>query len=134
MDNLIIKQDQDTPSVIFDVTKRKFLIEGRSLPEDAVEFYQPIMNFVVQFFASGAYADVVFEMKLNYFNTATSKQLLIIVLEFIKFNASIHWYYSDEDEDLLETGEDFVDVIKDNAIKNRLCFDESKFVFIPIFD
>jgi len=134
MENLDIKQEGDTPGVLFDVTKKNFVLEGRSLPADAVGFYEPIRDFVAAFFASGSDPDAVFEMKLTYFNSATSKQLHFLVLDFVKHKGCVKWCYPDEDEDLLEAGEDFIDVVKSESKKHGFCFDESKFKLIPVFD
>ena len=69
----------DTPSVILDAERGIFEISQMSLPEDAVDFYSPMLAWLREY-AQNPNPETVFNMKLEYFNTASSKQLIQILL------------------------------------------------------
>jgi len=56
-------------------------------------------------------------VKLEYFNTSSSKCILDVFkkLEMIhkaKNDVEIKWYYEEDDEDMLEAGEDYESIIR----------------------
>ena len=112
MQAINIETTEDTPKVILDASAGKFEMSGRSLPEDAAEFYQPILDWLTTYSAS-ANPETIFEVKLEYFNTASSKLILDVLtkLEDIA-NAKVHWYYYEDDEDMEEAGEEFSELIE----------------------
>ncbi|MBK8805464.1 MAG: DUF1987 domain-containing protein [Bacteroidales bacterium] len=111
MESLIIKRTEDTPEVEFSIKTGVFKISGRSLPENAIEFYKPIFAWVDEALKSSANRDINVEIRLEYFNTASSKQIakLFLLLEnFIETNnISIKWYYEREDNDMLISGSQY---------------------------
>ncbi len=108
MEPLIIKKTEDTPQVEFDVQKGVFALTGRSLPENAIDFYKPIFAWVEDTLRQTTGKDIAVEIKLEYFNTASSKQIakLFLLLEsFIEQNTiTIKWFYEKEDNDMLISG------------------------------
>jgi Domain of unknown function (DUF1987). len=46
MDPLIIQKTDETPEVVFDKARGIFEISGRSLPEDSVEFFEPVFQWL----------------------------------------------------------------------------------------
>jgi hypothetical protein len=59
----------------------------------------------------------VFIVKLEYFNTSSSKCILDVFkkLEAIhkaKNEVEVNWYYEEDDEDMLEAGEDYESIIR----------------------
>ena len=108
---LNIAGTEDTPSVVLDKDNNLLEMSGRSLPEDAAEFYRPVLEWLDDYAASPN-SETKFHMKLEYFNTASSKLLLDILtkLEDID-NAKVLWYYHDDDEDMEEAGEEFEELI-----------------------
>jgi len=52
-------------------------------------------------------------IRLEYFNTSSSKCLMDFLkrIEKSPVNATILWYYEEEDEDMLEAGEDYDAII-----------------------
>ncbi|MBO4244806.1 MAG: DUF1987 domain-containing protein [Bacteroidales bacterium] len=105
----------DTPSVILDADRGIFEISQMSLPEDAVDFYAPILSWLREY-AQDPNPDTVFNMKLEYFNTASSKQLiqvLLILQEMEKrSNVLVKWFYKEIDEDMLSLGEEYKQIMK----------------------
>ena len=81
MEIIKIKGTEDTPSVLLDKAQNLFEISGRSLPEDVSMFYEPILSWIDEY-AAAPNAETVFNFKLEYFNTASSKVILDILLKF----------------------------------------------------
>lgn len=117
MENLIIEATEDTPQIVFDLSSKQFIIQGRSLPEDVTTFYTPVLSWLEEF-GGAPVPEAVFRFKLEYFNTASSKLLLDILmkLEEIKSGGdsdiSIEWHYLDGDSDMQEAGEEFKELIE----------------------
>lgn len=112
MDVLHYEGTDDTPKVILDKANGIFELSGRSLPEDSAEFYQPILDWLVEY-ANDPNPSTEFMFKLEYFNTASSKLILDVLtkLEDIE-GASVVWYYHEDDEDMSEAGEEFDDLVE----------------------
>jgi hypothetical protein len=103
---------EDTPKVMLDKAKGIFEILGRSLPEDAADFYSPILNWLTEY-AGQANPSTEFVIKLEYFNTASSKLILDVLskLEDIP-NARVIWYHFEDDEDMQEAGVEFSELVE----------------------
>lgn len=103
---------EDTPKVILDKGAREFELSGRSLPEDALTFYQPILKWLEEY-AINPNPETNFIIKLEYFNTASSKLLLDVLttLENVK-NVTVIWYFFEDDEDMEEAGEEFSELVE----------------------
>jgi len=111
MEPLDIKATNDTPRVLFDPDNNLFEISGRSLPEDVVSFYQPVLDWLDDY-SLHPLKKTDFVIKYIYFNTATSKlvQDILTKLEYIKETGNevkISWYYEQDDEDMLDLGIEF---------------------------
>lgn len=116
MENFLLKPTSKTPSINFDKEKGVFEISGRSIPENSIDFYKPALDWLDQYI-SNPQPETVLDIKLEYFNTSSSKCLVDIFRRFETLHkngskASIRWYYEEEDEDMLESGEDFKGIIK----------------------
>jgi hypothetical protein len=118
MDVIKIQGTDDTPKVILDASKESPYMEisGRSLPEDVVAFYDPILEWLDDY-AESPLDKTVFNFKLEYFNTASSKLLLDILLRLEQLHEDGHevlirWHYPDDDEDMEEAGEEYADIVE----------------------
>jgi hypothetical protein len=115
MDPLFIKGTDDTPEVILDRDKGMFVISGKSFPDDPFSTYQPVFEWLEKYFESPN-DETVFELKLVYVNTASSKQitdiLLILKENMKKSNITIKWYYDRMDDDMLFEGETLQTTLK----------------------
>ena len=105
----------DTPCVILDAERGIFEISQMSLPEDAVDFYSPILAWLREY-AQNPNPETVFNMKLEYFNTASSKQLIqiLLILQEMKdrSNVLVKWFYKEIDEDMLALGEEYKQIMQ----------------------
>ncbi len=114
-----LKGAQDTPGVIFDLENNKFMITGRSFPADADKFYQQLIKWLDDYKNSGPQEPIVFEVKMEYFNTASAKLLLDTFFKLEDINESgtpvtIKWYSFEDDEDMIEAGEEFDEIVELN--------------------
>jgi hypothetical protein len=109
------KPDGLKPGITLDIPAKRFEIYGRSCPENVVEFYQPILDWL-DMYIENAVDETIFEFRLQYYNTASSKVLFIIMqkLEAVHQtgkNVKIKWYFPEDDEALQEAGEEYDDLI-----------------------
>ena len=110
-----IKGSDDTPSVVLDADNNIMEISGRSLPEDVAAFYDPILDWLDEY-AEGPNSKTVFDFKLVYFNTASSKLILDILLKLEDLadegnDVLVRWHYPEDDEDMEEAGEEYADIV-----------------------
>ena len=115
MDSIFIEGTPKTPSVSFDYDRGNLLLKGRSIPENSIEFYKPLVDWLEKY-ASSPQSKTVCEIQLEYFNTSSSKCLLDLFkkMEGMSKNGNeiiINWYYEEDDEDMLEAGEDYQSII-----------------------
>lgn len=116
MEIINIKGTDDTPFVTLDKGANIFQISGRSLPEDVNMFYGPVLAWIDEY-KDAPNTKTEFDFKLEYFNTASSKVILDILLkleEIIEAGHSvvIKWHYHEDEEDMLEAGEEYADIVE----------------------
>ncbi|HNV80241.1 MAG: DUF1987 domain-containing protein [Tenuifilaceae bacterium] len=116
MERFFLKPTNETPRIELDKVKNIFEISGTSLPEDVVQFYTPVLTWLNQY-SSNPNEKTVVKFSMDYYNTSSSKMILKI-LELFKdiyrkgFDVEIHWHYFEDDEDIIEAGEDYSETIK----------------------
>lgn len=111
MENINLPSSPKTPAIIFDASTGILELSGRSIMEMPLSFFQPIIDWMDEY-AKQPQATTILQFNLNYFNTASTKCLLELLRRAKQLNQSgnkvtIKWYYEVEDEDMLESGEDF---------------------------
>lgn len=116
MEPISIAGTPKTPTVHFDSGSGKVEIKGRSIPENSIEFYKPLVDWLEAYLSTPADLTEV-NIQLEYFNTSSSKCILDVFkkLEAIYKSGNevvINWYYEEDDEDMLEAGEDYQSIIK----------------------
>lgn len=116
MDTLNIAGTEDTPSIILNNETGEYTFSGRSLPEDVTTFYQPVIDWL-NGFAETPKNGAKFNFKLEYFNTASSKILLDILMQLEEINDAseagftVIWHYQESDPDMKEAGEEYADIV-----------------------
>ena len=115
METITINATPKTPSVIFDSSNGVLQLKGRSIPENSIEFYKPLVEWIDEY-ATAPLPKTSVSIELEYFNTSSSKCLLDLFkkLESMHKNGNeiaIKWYYEEDDEDMLEAGEDYQSII-----------------------
>lgn len=109
MEVLQFNATDDTPEVVLNKEKEVFSIVGNSFSEDPFTIYGRIFTWL-KYYAEDPNEQTKFSFKLNYVNTASSKQIVEILgmLEAMKekSNITIQWIYQDGDEDTLIEGKE----------------------------
>jgi hypothetical protein len=111
MSNLVIQATNSTPAVEFR-KEGKLFIEGRSLPENTLNFYQPLIDWAAKFKASQVNLDIY----LEYLNSGSIKKLLELLKVFDANNLIktfyVDWHYDQDDEDILENAQIFQEILR----------------------
>jgi hypothetical protein len=115
MENLNLEGSAKTPTVKFDSQKGSLELKGRSIPENSIEFYKPLNDWIDEY-ATNPQAQTTVDIKLEYFNTSSSKCILDLFKLLEKLNekstkVKINWFYEVDDEDMAEAGEDYQAII-----------------------
>ena len=116
-DVIDVEATTDTPRVKLDKKTAVFEIEGTSFPEDVRVFYGPIL-FYLNDYVESPLPKTEFHFRLSYFNTASSKIFLDVMLYLEKVHrqegceVEIVWHYEEGDEDMEESGYDYSEIIK----------------------
>ena len=112
MEDLKQEGSAKTPQVEFNASG-ELLLKGRSIPENSIEFYKPLIEWI-ESYSESPNSSTVLNVQLEYFNTSSSKCILDVFkkLESITGSeVSVKWYYEEDDEDMLEAGEDYEAII-----------------------
>jgi hypothetical protein len=112
MQRFELKETGTTPYVLLDSLNGVLTFEGRSIPENVIEFYHPIIKWIEEYSLSPLDETKVF-FKLEYFNTSSSKRIFDVMkrVEGITIqtgkSVTINWYYEEDDEDIFFAGSDY---------------------------
>ena len=121
MNNLFIEATEKTPEINFQ-NDGVFSIKGNSYAENVAKFFLPVIAWIDGVKLTKTKFKQL-DISLNYINTSSIKQLLIIINKInskVGNKAKINWFYEVDDEDMRSTGEDL----------QELC--EMKFTFIEV--
>ncbi len=107
MDVLRFDATEDLPSVMFDNSKGVFEISKRSLPENAILFYEPLIEHVTEYLrAPKAETNVI--LHFDYISTSSTKQVMKMIMLFDELSktkkVNLNWNYDNGDTDMLQTG------------------------------
>ena len=108
-----IEGNTSRPTVLFNASTGQFRMTGRSILENSIRFYEPLIKWIDDYIKNPA-EKTEFHMELEYFNTSTSKYLLQILQQFeFMFergnDVTVVWYYTDED--MQELGNDYQQIV-----------------------
>ena len=128
MNNLFIPRTSKTPDIYFDADQGQLEIKGRSIPENSVAFYTPVMQWLNDY-EKNPHEESRLVVRLEYFNTSSSKCLIDIFRKLEKLHQREHpvtvvWYYEAVDEDMKESGEDFRDLVSMPVVLTPITSDE----------
>jgi hypothetical protein len=103
-----------SPTLNFDPDKNLLEFIGQSYPEHAEDIYNPAFEWIGEFLKTEG-RNITVNIKLTYFNTASSRRLqdLMEILEAYEKSGRgsvlVNWYYKSEDYDMMECGEDYIE-------------------------
>jgi len=116
MNNYKVGETFKTPTIEGSISDGILSMKGRSLPEDAKTFYMPFREWLSRFYESPA-KEIKVTIQLEYYNTATSKLLINLLLRLEQLKeikpVSVDWIYDEDDLEMEETGQDFKNLIGD---------------------
>lgn len=109
MEPLIIEATPKTPKVVFDPGAKHYEISGRSLPENVVKTYDPVLKWIERNFADTK-DEIKMKFKMDYLNSASAKMISLILTKLEEFYSSglkvnVLWYYNSDDDDIQSEGE-----------------------------
>lgn len=115
MEALHLPATKNTPEVLFSPATGIYRLVGNSIPENASEFYSPVMIWLkdnLVHTANGA----TFEFDLPYFNSSSLKALYLVLLELKKEadkgkELKLRWYAEENDEFMSEAAETFTEMV-----------------------
>jgi len=115
MKDLVIAGNKQKPDLVFSATTGQLKVSGQSLPENANLLYTPVLEWIEEYAKEPA-KKTVFSLKMKYYNTASSKMFFSIIKSLnLLFQAGadveIEWHYQEDDEDMLDAGEYFRDLV-----------------------
>lgn len=111
---LYIKGTTKTPEV--DFSSGVIQLSGRSIPEDAVSFFQPLVRWVNDYVGQPEKFTKV-NFKIEYINSGSNRFIFAIfkLLDdcYQKGNdITITWYYEEDDDTIKGLGKDFQSLLK----------------------
>lgn len=112
MEDLKHEGSAKTPVVEFS-SNGELLLKGRSIPENSIEFYKPLIEWL-ESYSESPNSTTVLSVQLEYFNTSSSKCILDVFKKLESVSGSeitVRWHYEEDDEDMLEAGEDYEAII-----------------------
>lgn len=116
MEKMYLESTFTTPKVVLDKEAGAFEFSGQSIPENALDFYGPIVNWLDKY-AESPNEKTVVNFKFDYYNTASSKMIFHLLQKFDQIyhaghEVEINWYYLDDDDEMLEAGEDYSSILE----------------------
>jgi len=119
MNKFFIEESEFTPELSFDLNTRKFIFKGVSRPEDVLKFYEPAIDWLKELDQNLlTHSDTKYnitnldvEFRLSYFNSSSSKMILLILEVLVKIQKkgveiTVDWYYDENDEQMYDDGMD----------------------------
>ncbi|MFK7783678.1 MAG: DUF1987 domain-containing protein [Crocinitomicaceae bacterium] len=116
MDILEIKETTQTPFVSFNGRTGEMEIKGRSIPEEADEFWLPVLSWFESFVLNPT-DSITVKLDFEYFNISSSKCILFLLYKLnelvaIGKNVTVQWHYKKSDVDMYEVGQDYAYMVK----------------------
>lgn len=114
MEDLIIEGEKGTylsPDVHFSAETGICEIKGESYQEETFEFFNKLSAWLSEY-TEKVKRPIVFNFKLSYFNTSSSRAILDLLAILKKYKKAggqveVNWYYLESDDNMLEEAEDF---------------------------
>jgi len=114
MESLSIRETESTPSIDFNPDDGLLIIKGRSHPENAKIFYNPLLSWCEDYVKDPP-DKTTLTIHLEHFNTISSKSLLDVFrclqpIRELDKELVVHWYYESDDEELLDAGRTYEEI------------------------
>ena len=118
MEKLIIEPTANSPRIVLDSESRNFEFTGESRPENVRKFYLPILEWLEAYTAEQEKLQddertfgLLCQFNFEYFNSTSAKYILDIfkslnAISALDIELEIKWLYEEDDEDMLEVGQE----------------------------
>ena len=115
MMNFFLEAEDILPGIELNQETGILKFHGKSCPANAHEFFAPVFEWIDNYIKNPA-KNTILEIYLSYFNTVSAKIIMTIMKMMENLAESgkkvvIKWVYNENDEILLEAGEDFEKII-----------------------
>ncbi|MCP4521460.1 MAG: DUF1987 domain-containing protein [Cytophagales bacterium] len=115
MENLVIEANRQRPAISFDATNGVLEMAGRSLPEQAHDLYNPLLEWLDEYTENPKPITRV-RIFLEYINSSSNKYILLLLDKLNLLSESGHqviidWECDEDDEDLIETIEECIELL-----------------------
>jgi hypothetical protein len=112
-----------TPEVVFNLVENSLSITGECYPENALDFFAPLLDRLKRHFARGDVKTFRVTMEIHYVNTMSTKALQNVLATLDAEAASganieVVWKHDPEDDALEELGHDLLDEFK--SLRGRM--------------
>jgi Domain of unknown function (DUF1987). len=107
--DLILKETSKTPGI--SLTRGLLKISGRSIPEDALAFYQPIISWIEEYIKAPELLTRV-DFRFEYINSG-SNRFVFTILKLMEdchkggHTVVINWFFEEDDDTIKNLGKDF---------------------------
>lgn len=118
MQPLNIKPTSSSPEIFLNAETGIFSFTGRSYPDHAASFYEPVYEYLKQYaLHPAAKTECTFQME--YMNSSSRKCMMDILKILESINMKTHsvtviWNYEEDDEYMKETGEEYKNLFRLN--------------------
>lgn len=111
MQGYFIRSSRVTPSVYFNPKKELLDLRGKSSPENPLNFYGSLLLNMDKYMQAHN-GNITVNLAFEYFNTSSSKCIFNLLRKLDSISqlgkrVIVNWYYENDDDDMLEAGEDF---------------------------
>ena len=113
---LYIEGTSVSPEIDFHLEGRKFMIQGRSMPENSEAFFNPVLNWLNEH-VKFQFVKANFDVALEYYNTGSFIRLMALFNLLEELNKAdneftVRWICEEGDEDNVADGKSFKEVVK----------------------
>ncbi|MEX2380581.1 MAG: DUF1987 domain-containing protein [Vicingaceae bacterium] len=117
MQYIEIEPTYKSPQVIFDPSKGKFTIAGKSVLVNVEEFYGPLLSWMDEFLEQSELNEVEFTFDIEYYNLASTKRFVFFLYKLKEVQKKggklkVNWLYRNQDTDILEMGQDLSQMLE----------------------
>ena len=112
MDNLILDESKHTPRIVCNGQKGEISIVGKACHEDTFEYYEPVMQWIEDYFNDTPKKVTTINLEITSFN-ANGSILFFDLLDYLEsicdsHNIVVNWIFDKDNEDGRITGEELV--------------------------
>ena len=115
LEKLKIAATDTSPEVNFDPSG-KLELRGRSLMEDVISFYTPLLNWIEEYLENPKQNTIII-LELEYFNSASARMIVKLLMKFEDLaenednSVKVIWRYKDNDDIIRDRGREFKTIL-----------------------